>query len=179
MTNSKGPTPSTSFKPEIPRRVVDIPGTPRPRLPGAPDPVPVPVPSSSSSSSPPRDSGRKLIVGRDISLAGEINSCDHLIVEGRIEARLKDCRTIEIADTGVFKGAAEIDEADIGGRFEGDLTVRGRLRVRGTGVLTGSVRYGELEVEVGGRLIGTLDPLDNTGAPVLEFAAAQARDEID
>lgn len=171
MTTTKGPTPTSTFKPEIPRRVVDIPGTPRPRLPSVPDAVAVPAPV--------RDSGRKLIVGRDISLAGEINSCDHLIVEGRIEARLKDCRTIEIADTGVFKGAAEIDEADIGGRFEGDLTVRGRLRVRGTGLLTGSLRYGELEVEVGGRLIGTLEPLDSPSAPIVDFATAQARDEID
>ena len=32
---------------------------------------------------------RKLIVGREISLSGEITSCDKLIVEGSVEANLK------------------------------------------------------------------------------------------
>ena len=36
----------------------------------------------------------KLIVGRDIKLAGEINACDTLIVEGIVTADLRDTRTL-------------------------------------------------------------------------------------
>ncbi len=39
---------------------------------------------------------KKLIVGRDISLNGEIRTCDTLVVEGRVEAVLQDCKNIEI-----------------------------------------------------------------------------------
>src|SRR6516225_9487949 len=35
---------------------------------------------------------RKLIVGREITLSGEITSCDKLIVEGSVEANLTNCR---------------------------------------------------------------------------------------
>lgn len=108
------------------------------------------------------DTGRKLIVGRGIGLSGEISACDHLVVEGRIEAKLKDCRRIDIADTGVFKGSADIQEADIAGRFEGDLSVRGRLELRGTGTVSGTVRYGELMVEAGGRIMGSIEPLESS-----------------
>jgi cytoskeletal protein CcmA (bactofilin family) len=155
------PTPP-AFKADIPRRVVDLPaGAPkRPSLSGL-------------------DAGgaemRKLIVGRDISLSGEIASCDMLVVEGTVEAKLRDGRTIEIAETGLFKGSVEIDEADIGGRFEGDITVRGTLKVRASGRITGTVRYGQLEVEQGGQLTGAIEVLTGTAkiTPVAASGAAE------
>src|SRR5688572_10150367 len=76
---------------------------------------------------------KKLIVGRDISLNGEIRTCDTLVVEGRVEAVLQDCKNIEIMAPGEFKGAAEVDVADISGQFNGDLTARQRLIVRAGG----------------------------------------------
>ena len=113
--------------------------------------------SGGDAAAAPRD--RKLIVGRGISLSGEITACDHLVVEGRIEVRLKDCRIVEIAEGGVFKGSADVDLADIGGRFDGDLSVRERLNVQGAGVISGSVRYGEIAVAAGGRLVGHMEPM--------------------
>ncbi|HEY0836305.1 MAG TPA: polymer-forming cytoskeletal protein [Azospirillum sp.] len=148
--------PGSSFKPDVPRRVVDVPGV-APRRPdglAAPAPVAAPEPVA-----PAAADQRRLIVGRDISLSGEIGSCDVLVVEGTVEAKLRDGRSIEITETGLFKGSVEIDEADIGGRFEGDLSVRGRLTVRSGGKITGSIKYGELSVEAGGQLIGDVQVL--------------------
>jgi len=75
----------------------------------------------------------------------------------------------------VFKGSAEIQDGDIAGRFEGDLSVSGLLRLRATGVVTGTVKYGELQVETGGKLIGTLQPLggDTVRAETPAAAAPQ------
>ncbi len=102
---------------------------------------------------------RKLIVGREISLSGDITACDILVVEGNIEATLRDGRHLEITEAGHFKGSVEIDEADIAGKFEGSLTVRGRLKLRSTGIIEGTLSYGELEVEAGGRIVGELKVL--------------------
>ena len=116
--------------------------------------------SSPSSSSGMDQSGlRKLTVGREITLSGDITTCDILVVEGNIDATLRDGKILEISQDGHFRGAAEVDEADIGGRLEGTLTVRGRLRLRATGQIEGSISYGELEVEAGGRMIGELKVL--------------------
>ncbi len=52
---------------------------------------------------------KKLIVGREIVLSGQITSCDRLVVEGKVEASLTDSHAIEIADIGFFKGTAEIE----------------------------------------------------------------------
>lgn len=151
--------PGAGFKTDVPRRVVDVPGV-TPRQPaglGAPSAPQGAVPAAAPVAPViPLPEQRRLIVGRDISLSGEIGSCDVLVVEGTVEAKLREGRSIEIADSGLFKGSVEIDEADIGGRFEGDITVRGRLTVRSTGKITGSIKYGELSVEAGGQLIGDI-----------------------
>ncbi len=100
--------------------------------------------------------GKVLVIGREIVLSGKINACDRLVVEGQVEAKMKDCREIEIAETGTFKGQVEFDRADISGVFEGDLTVREHLVVRATGRVTGKIRFGELEIERGGQIVGDI-----------------------
>lgn len=100
--------------------------------------------------------GKKLVVERDIALSGTINACEKLIVEGRVEASINDCQEIEIAESGTFKGEAEIDVAEISGVFEGTLIARELLMVRNSGRVSGNIRYGRLEVERGGKIEGTV-----------------------
>ncbi len=104
------------------------------------------------------ENDKKLIVGRDIVLNGKISALDRLVVEGTLEAKLKECREIEVGETGNFKGQAEFERADIAGIFEGDLAVSDHLMVRATGRIDGKVSYGELEIERGGQIIGDLQP---------------------
>ena len=99
---------------------------------------------------------KKLIVGQDIILNGEISPLDRLVVEGKVDATLEDCREIKIGKTGTFTGKVASGRADIAGIFDGDLTAREHLVVRATGRITGNVRFGELEIERGGQIIGDL-----------------------
>jgi len=106
---------------------------------------------------------KKLIVGRDIALSGEINACEKLVVQGRVEANMSDCSEIEVTETGTFKGEAEVDVAEIDGAFEGSLIARELLLIRANGHVTGTIRFGRLEVERGGELMGDVQvykPLD-------------------
>lgn len=103
---------------------------------------------------------KRLIVGRDICLSGEITSCERLVVEGRVEASLSDARFIDIAPSGFFKGNADVKEADVSGRFEGQLVASERLTVRAGGRINGSVRYGSIVIEPGGQVTGDMQPLD-------------------
>jgi cytoskeletal protein CcmA (bactofilin family) len=105
--------------------------------------------------------GKKLIVGREIELSGNISACDRLVVEGRVEAELQDCREIEIAGTGTFKGSAAIEMAEISGNFEGTLTARDTLVVRSSGRVTGKIRFGKLEIERGGEVVGDIGLVDD------------------
>lgn len=116
-----------------------------------------PAVSSVVTQNPPLpEGGSKLIVGPNIKLKGvEITDCDTLFVEGMVEATM-DSRLMQIAQQGAFKGSAEIDIAEIHGRFDGDLTVRDKLTIFATGKVVGKVRYGKLVVEEGGQLSGDI-----------------------
>jgi cytoskeletal protein CcmA (bactofilin family) len=132
------PVQTPRSTPALARRVVEMPGSTR------------------RASSVVSGEDRKLIVGKGLSVAGEITSCDILVVEGKVEAKLNDGKLLEIAEAGQFRGSVEIENADIAGRFDGQLVVHGRLTVRSTGRISGMVKYGELEINAGGQIIGEM-----------------------
>lgn len=102
---------------------------------------------------------RRLAIGRGITMSGEIEHCDYLLVEGTVEAALKGATHLEIAESGVFYGTVEIENAVIAGRFEGEIIVHGSLTVESTGIITGSLSYKELAVESGAVIDGRITPL--------------------
>jgi len=104
---------------------------------------------------------RTMVVGREVRLSGDIKSCNRLVVEGIVEATLHDCHDLEIAESGLFRGNASSEQAEIHGRLEGELVVRKRLLIRASGHVSGTIRYGEIEIERGGKVLGTVQ---ETGA---------------
>jgi cytoskeletal protein CcmA (bactofilin family) len=136
--------------------------------------VPAPAPAAAAHTAPssiePEKAGErkesKLVVGPDIKMKGvEISDCDTLVVEGRVEATL-DARVLEIAEHGVFQGTIAVDQAEIRGRFEGEITVRKQLVIQGTGKVSGKVRYAKIKVEEGAELSGDLAVLDKSAAAI-------------
>jgi cytoskeletal protein CcmA (bactofilin family) len=133
-----------------------------PRRPATPiSHLPNPAPSVARPSEPlpslgNQTMGNQMLVGRDVALSGKITGCDRMLVEGKVEATLLECSAIDVAGPGMFNGTATVDHAEISGRFEGTLTVRKRLLIRASGQVSGTIRYGQLEVECGGRLAGDI-----------------------
>jgi cytoskeletal protein CcmA (bactofilin family) len=152
------PTGEDKQQPELPRRQVDLPTAPATSAAAASAaerPALAPVAAAPSAET------KRLIVGQGIRLSGEITACDRLVVEGTVEATLNETRALEIAGSGRFTGGCEVEEAEISGNYEGELTVRKRLMIRSTGRVKGTVRYGELEIERGGKLTGSVSMLDD------------------
>jgi cytoskeletal protein CcmA (bactofilin family) len=130
------------------------------------------APAADTTPSSTSEGGSKLIVGPNIKLKGvEITDCDTLVVEGSVEATI-DSRVIQIAENGSFKGSAEIDIAEIHGKFEGDMRARGTLLIRKTGEVRGKVSYGKIVIEEGGQLVGDIQVEPPSAAKALAVAKA-------
>jgi cytoskeletal protein CcmA (bactofilin family) len=143
-----------SAQPDLARRKAELPAG----APGVAQPSGA-AEATAGAAAPHADAdryGKRLIVGAGIRLSGEISKCDRLVVQGEVEVTLNDTLALEIAESGRFTGGCEVDEADISGVYEGDLTVRNHLCVRGTGRLTGTIRYAQLELERGGQIAGNI-----------------------
>ena len=109
------------------------------------------------------EGGSKLIVGPNIKLRGvEIDNCDTLVVEGRVEATMVS-RTIQIAEGGAFNGKVEVDVAEVRGQFQGEMTARKKLVVHASGRVSGKIRYGKMLVQEGGEMSGDIGALASSG----------------
>jgi cytoskeletal protein CcmA (bactofilin family) len=135
LLSDRGPT----FNPQIPRRVPDIPS-------------PASVKASEADTE-----GKRLTVGRQVKLTGEIGGCEKLMVEGVVEAVLHEIKVLEIGTSGTFKGTAEVESATVAGSFEGTLRVSGHLDIGAGATVKGTVSYGTITIASGGKLLGTVE----------------------
>ena len=116
----------------------------------------------------PRPAGpdrRTLVVGRGISLQGTVADAERLVVEGTVESQMIQATELSISQTGVFKGEVQVEDAEIAGTFDGTLTARGQLVIRGTGRVVGVARCRRLMVEDGGQISGRMEMLGDTQVP--------------
>lgn len=171
IPSTSGATSSASTRAPLPAQA------PRPNPAPAPAPAAeVPVLTSALPESETRaigadTPGSQLFIGPNIKLRGvEISDCDVLIVEGHVEATVNS-KAMQIAKPGTLKGVAVIDVAEIDGEFSGELTAHAKLIVRGTGRVSGKIRYGRLIVADGGELSGDVQRIDPVQA---EHAKPQA-----
>ena len=134
--------------------------------------TPVATPAAAASTATPSQAtpasddgaGSKLIVGPNIKLKGvEIDDCDTLVVEGRVEATMVS-RAIQIAENGAFNGKVDVDVAEIRGAFQGEMTARKKLVIHASGRVSGKIRYGKMLVQEGGEMSGDIGALSS--APV-------------
>lgn len=179
-----------SPRPSAPSREETVMGrapsypVPNPQGPGAqpsvipPNGVPV-APRPPLQATPPRPmhdpaERRTLVVGRGISVQGTVQDAERLVVEGIVEATMIHAAELNIAPGGVFKGEAEVDEAEIAGTIDGTLTARGSLMVRGTGRVLGTARCRRLQVEDGGQITGRMEMIAADSQPPASRAPSHA-----
>ncbi len=147
--------PAPSFRPAPPQAAM-----------AASRPAPAPAPASMAPASAPAErphaparmnnAKRILTVGPDIQMKGEITTCDRVVIEGMVDATMREVHTVELAETGSLKGTAEVEDAEISGSFEGDLIVRGKLTIYSAGRVRGNITYGEIEIQRGGQISGNI-----------------------
>ena len=136
MTKSDRPmtAPSTGMPDRLPDRLPTGGFVPQParRITEIPSPASVKAAEAEVE-------GKRLIVGRQVRINGEISGCHHLTVEGAVDANLEGVHDVEVSTTGILKGSADVESAVVAGVFEGALTVRTHLDVAATGHVRGQI----------------------------------------
>jgi cytoskeletal protein CcmA (bactofilin family) len=89
------------------------------------------------------------VIARNTSITGEIISEGDFRVDGSLEGTLKTNGKVIIGVDGLVKGKVESANADIEGRFSGELVVHETLSIKGTSNITGDILIGKLSVEPG------------------------------
>ena len=88
-------------------------------------------------------------INEGTKLKGDIQSKGFFRIDGSIEGNVSTPSKVVLGKTGIVNGTLSCENADIEGKFEGDLNVSGLLTLRGTAYIEGKVIVGKLSVEPG------------------------------
>jgi cytoskeletal protein CcmA (bactofilin family) len=161
--------------PPRPAQPKELPSMSRPPFPAGP--APQAAPPTGQQARPMQQQGRQpaerrtLVVGRGITVNGTIQDAERLVVEGLVEATMIHAIELVVAAGGVFRGEAQVEEAEVAGTVDGTLTARGTLIIRASGRVLGTARCRRLQVEDGGQISGQMEMISDTAPAVPEVPA--------
>ena len=89
------------------------------------------------------------VVAKNTSITGDITSEGDFRIDGTLEGTLKTNGKVIIGVEGSVKGKVESSNADIEGKFSGELLVHQTLTIKGSANISGDVVIGKLSVEPG------------------------------
>jgi len=95
------------------------------------------------------------IIGKNTKITGEIISEGDFRIDGTLEGTIVTNGRVIIGGSGLIKGKVECTDADIEGKFSGELLVSNVLTVKSTANINGDVVIGKLSVEPGAEFNAT------------------------
>ncbi|HEX6977727.1 MAG TPA: polymer-forming cytoskeletal protein [Alphaproteobacteria bacterium] len=104
----------------------------------------------------PKGSG--VSIGPGIGFNGTIEGADTLHVETSVELSVK-CRVLVVMEGGHYRGSVEAEVVEVRGHFDGELLSKRRLVVHDKAVVSGTIRYRQIEVAQGATLSGSFEVL--------------------
>ena len=96
-----------------------------------------------------------LYVGQGVCIKGDVSVPGIIVVDGTVEGSICG-RAVWVSPSGLVKGSIVATEAEIHGTISETIEVKQLLTVHPTGRVSGDVHYGELQLEKGGVISGTL-----------------------
>jgi len=88
-------------------------------------------------------------IGKNTSITGDIVSDGDFRIDGKIDGTIKTSGRVIVGKSGIISGKVECNNADIEGKFSGELIVNSLLTLKASAVITGDVIISKLSVEPG------------------------------
>lgn len=88
-------------------------------------------------------------IEKNTKIKGDITSEADFRIDGKLEGNVKTSGKVVIGKDGYIKGKVECVNADIEGKFNGELQVNDLLSLKASAVIEGTVTVAKLAVEPG------------------------------
>lgn len=89
------------------------------------------------------------MIGQGTKIIGDVISEGDLRIDGELEGTLKTNGRVIIGKEGYINGKIECNNADVEGKFSGELMVNNVLTAKSTANITGNVVVGQISTEPG------------------------------
>lgn len=95
-------------------------------------------------------------IGKFTKIVGEVDCVGNMRIDGILEGQLRSEAKVVVGETGSLIGEMVCEHADIQGRVEGNLTVRGTLYLYSTAVIQGNIVTNKLVVDADAVINGNI-----------------------
>jgi cytoskeletal protein CcmA (bactofilin family) len=112
-------------------------------------------------------------------LKGDIVSSGFFRIDGIVEGNISKPSKVVLGKTGTIMGKLVCEDADIEGKFEGNLHVSGTLTLKSSARIEGEVVVGKLAVEPGAIFNATCKMIDGKAPAKEDPASTQAKMKIE
>lgn len=110
-----------------------------------------------------RKKAETTVIANGTELEGGLHTSGHLHVEGAVKGQVEVEGDVTVGSEGRMEGELRAVNVSVAGRVEGMVRVSGHLCVLPGGVVTNDVRYGSLEIQRGGSILGQASQFDADG----------------
>jgi len=98
------------------------------------------------------------VLGRDVTITGEIRSHEPLIIEGEVDGSIDVAgHLLTIAPNGSVRANVKATEIDIRGSLEGTVHGAEKISIRNGAQFVGNIHAHRLVIEDGGTIRGKVD----------------------
>lgn len=112
------------------------------------------------------DSGsRSSFIGPKIRFQGDLLGDEDVLVEGRLEGRVKISKAFRVGPHGVVEAEVAAATITIAGRIVGNVSAAERVELLPTGTLEGNIHSPRIVIGEGARFTGRIDMSGGTEAP--------------
>ena len=94
----------------------------------------------------PAKGSAKVVIGHGVKLNGEIQKADEVQIDGEADVTMKTDNLV-VGVTGDCKGNIETHNADVWGKFDGDIKASGTLTIQEQGNVSGKIEYQNLQIK--------------------------------
>jgi len=134
--------------------------------------------SFTAAPNPPVNSGRAAVIGPGIHINGDISGDENLIIEGRVDGKIRlDAHQVEVGQGGKVNADIAAKVIKIAGEVRGDMTGTEKVVISRSGNVHGNIVAPRMTLEDGAIFKGSIDM--DPGEPVKAKIATPAKKTIE
>ena len=105
--------------------------------------------------SKPSKGSAKVIIGNGVKMIGEITDADNVQIDGNADVTMNTDNLV-VGSTGNLKGTITSNNIDVSGKLKGKITAIETLTVQELGTVSGSIKYKNMQIKLGGKISGKM-----------------------
>lgn len=132
-----------------------------------PTPVRAPRQPVTPPPAPATRQGGVTVVGKGISIKGELFGDEDVKIEGRVEGKIRLAKNLLVGQSGVIEADVEAENINIGGTVTGNIVAQNRVEIVSSGTMIGDIKAPRVIVAEGAHFKGNVD-MDTSKRPSLK-----------